>query len=342
MAFRVTIQRSGHVFECEPGQSVLAAGLDAGYVLPYNCRSGFCQTCKARIVEGQVGYKDELLPTYLSPEDRARGATLLCQARPLSDLVIDAREVLDLSGLTPRRSPARIRELELLAPDVARLKLRLPMNENILFAAGQHLALLFPDGEKRNYSIANACGSAGVSEVELHVRIYPGGLFSGQLFNGIKAGSLVQVELPLGTFFLREKSERPMIFIATGVGFAPIKAMLETIMAKDLCSKRPVHFYWGGRRRADLYFNALVQAWADATPGLSYTPLLSQPAEACEWGGATGHVQQHVLADHPDLSEHEIYACGAPTMIHQAKADMVARARADPARFFADEFSVAG
>lgn len=338
MTFRITIEKSGHSFECPADKPILAAALEAGYVLPYNCRSGLCSMCRGRILQGEIEYKDQPLSYYLSEAERANGSALLCQAQPRSDLLIDAQELLDLSELTPRKIPCRLSSMERVAPDVMLVRLRLPMNENVYYLAGQHLAIELGDGSTRNYSIASACPSAGVTEIELHIRHQPGGMFSDKLFHELKPRSLLRIEMPLGTFYLDAKSSKPIIMIATGTGFAPIKAMLETVFAKGLVEERKIDFYWGGRTRRDLYLNDLVQNWGATQPGFRYIPVLSRPTDQCRWEGLSGYVQGQIAVDHPDLSNHEIYACGSPAMVRDARQTLIERCHADPAAIFADEF----
>lgn len=338
MSFTVTIKCSGHSFTATPDASVLQAGLNAGYMLPYNCRSGLCRTCKTRVLEGEVGYGDKPLDTYLSAQDRAEGFALLCQAHARSDLLIDADEFVDLQNLRSRIVPCRIVSLVKAAPDVMVVKLRIPMNENLLYMAGQHVNILFNDEVRRMYSIANACRSEGVTELELHIRHLSGGAFTDKLFNEFKAGMLTKFEGPLGTFFIREHSDKPMIFLASGTGFAPIKAMMEHVIGKGINKDRKIDFYWGARSRRDLYMFDLAQQWGRDHANIRFIPVLSEPTAECEWNGQVGFVHRQVMADHPDLSAYQIYACGAPVMVRSARHDFVTECGADPKEFFADEF----
>ena len=332
----ITIESSGHTFECAPEENVLAAGLRAGFMLPYNCKSGLCRTCKSKVVTGEVQYRDKVQTHYLSIEDQQQGFALLCQAQPCSDLIIQTDEIVGMQNLRPRVTPCRITEMTRKAADIMVLKLRLPMNENVVFFPGQHLSLLLSQGARREYSIANACGPAGMTALELHIRRYPGGLFTDRLFTDIKVGALMRIELPLGTFFLRTDEVRPLLLLATGTGFAPIKGILEQAVASGLLAEREVTLYWGGRRREDLYLFELVQSWAKEYPRFRFVPLLSRPIP--EWTGRTGYVQDSVLADYTDLSSYDVYACGAPAMVQSARAALSSLGAGAPARFFGDEF----
>jgi CDP-4-dehydro-6-deoxyglucose reductase, E3 len=341
MSFTVTIKSSGHSFIAAPNASVLQSGLNAGFMLPYNCRSGLCRTCKTQVLKGEVGYGDKPLDTYLSPGDRAKGFALLCQAHALSDLVIDADELLDGQSIRPAIVPCRIVSLERAAPDVMIVKLRLPMNENMRYMAGQHVGIFLNDQVQRMYSIANACRTEGVTELELHIRHLPGGAFTDKLFSEFKVRMLAKFDGPLGSFFMRTHSQKPIIFIASGTGFAPIKAMIEDAINKGINKERSIDFYWGGRRRRDIYMYELAKKLAREHANIRFIPVLSQPSTECAWDGAVGYVHEQVMADHPNLSEHQIYACGAPAMVRAARDEFVTVCRADPKEFFADEFLTA-
>ena len=340
MSFIVTLHGSGNCFEAPADGNILAAGLKAGYMLPYNCRSGLCRTCKSRIIDGAVDYPDKPLTSYLSADDIAAGYALICQAHARSNLVIDANELRDLATVQPVVMPCRVTELTRLAPDVMRVKLRLPMNGNLRYLPGQHVSILLDGGARRDYSIASPCRAAGVTELELHIRHIEGGLFTDRVFTEMKPRTLLKVEVPLGSFFVRAERDAPIIFLATSTGFAPVKAMMEQLLVSGTHKTRPVHLYWGARTRADLYLNDLAEKWARDS-GICYIPVLSRPTRACGWTGRTGHIQEHVLADHPDLTGHEIYACGSPRMVRDARDLVAAHRGVDPANFFADEFLTA-
>ena len=224
MAYRVILKPSGHEFEVPDGKNILQAGLDAGFQMPYSCRTGVCRICRGTIQEGKVDY-GMVHPTYLPDTDKAKGYALLCQALPRSDLSIEVRELEGLAGIKPRLIPCRIEKLERPAPDVSVLHLRLPMNENFRFLAGQYIDVLLKDQKRRSYSIANPPRPEGVTALELHVRHTPGGLFTDHVFGAMKVRDLLRFEGPLGTFYLREESAKPIVMVASGTGFAPIKAI---------------------------------------------------------------------------------------------------------------------
>ena len=329
--FHVTLQPSGHAFETPSGQTVLSAALKAGLNIPYSCRSGTCVTCKARVVKGQVQYK--LANAGLSIE---AGTALLCQAEPVSDLVLEVEE-LQLHLQPPRTMPCRVRKIERAAPDVAVVGLRTHYNDTLLYAAGQYIDFLLSEGKRRSYSIATAPSPDGsMIDIELHIRHLPGGLFTDRLFNdGVKVGQIIDFEGPLGTFYLREDSTRPIVFLASGTGFAPIKAIIEHAFNRKVT--RPMRLYWGGRVRADLYLDALARRWADEHANFTYVPVLSEARAEDQWRGRTGFVHRAVLEDFADLSAHEVYASGNPAMVEAARHDFATRGL-QREHFHADSF----
>jgi CDP-4-dehydro-6-deoxyglucose reductase len=329
MAYRVTLKPSGHSYQVPDGKTVLQAGLDAGYELPYSCREGVCRTCRGTIKEGTVDY-GHVSPRYLPEEDKAKGYALLCQAKPLADLVVEVRELAGLHGIRPKMLPARVERLDKPAPDVAILGVKLPANANFKFVAGQYVDFLLKDGKRRSYSIANPPSEQGVGALEFHIRQTPGGLFTEQVFSTLKVRDLLRFEGPLGTFYLREESAKPIVMVASGTGFAPIKAICEYAQAKGIT--RPITLYWGCRIERDLYLNDVAQSWA--RPGLRYVPVLSDQ----QWSGRIGFVHRAVMEDFPDMSGVQVYACGAPVMVEAARRDFSAQCGLPPDEFYADSF----
>ena len=338
MAHTVTLMPSGHRFEVADGERILAAGLAAGNFMPYSCKQGVCNSCKGRIVEGQVDFGD-VHPAYFKDEDRAAGLALLCQAKPLSDCVIEVKEIEGLAGIVSKVIPCRVTDLTPLSHDVMLVRVRLPMNENMQFVAGQYVDFMFKDGMRRSYSIAVAHSVEGVRALEFHVRHIAGGAFTDRLFaDGVKVGEVMRFEGPLGSFTLRE-SAKPAIFVASGTGFGPIKAMLEFAAARR--AARPMTLYWGCRSLRDLYMVDLPREWEAILPSFRYVPVLSDALAEDRWQGRTGLVHRAVMEDIPDLSDHEVYACGAPVMVDAARRDFVARCKLPDDAFFADSFLTA-
>jgi CDP-4-dehydro-6-deoxyglucose reductase, E3 len=332
MTHRVTLKPSGHSYAAQEGQSVLQAGIDAGFMLPYSCRAGVCRTCRGTILEGAVDY-GAVHSTYLPDSDKAKGYALLCQAKPLSDLVVEVREV---EGVPPRLIPCRVERIDKPTSDVAVVGLRLPMNENFRFLAGQYIDILLKDGKRRSYSLATRPDSGGVTALEIHVRHTPGGAFTDHVFTSLKVRDLLRFEGPLGSFYLREDSDKPIVMVASGTGFAPIKAICETALQKGIVAQRPITFYWGCRAKRDLYMFDLPATWQ--RPGFRFVPVLSDPTPECGWTGRTGFVHRVVMEDFPGMSGLQVYACGAPVMVEAARYDFSKHCNLPADEFYADSF----
>ncbi len=335
MSFTVHIQPSGHQFDVEPGESVLDAALRQGFAFPYGCRNGACGNCMGKLLAGEVEYGVQL-PPGLSDADVAQGKALFCSAIPLSDLSIEVREIGAAKDIPVKTLPCRVAKMERLHDDVMRLFLKLPATERLQFLAGQYIDILLRDGRRRSFSLANAPHDDAL--LELHIRHIEGGRFTGEVFTTMKEKAILRFEGPLGTFFLREDSERPIIFVAGGTGFAPIKAMIEHAIAEHI--ERPIHLYWGARGPRDLYLDELARHWAQEHPHIEYTPVLSQARPEDNWTGRTGYVHEAVLADHADLSAHEVYASGPPAMVQAARTSFTARGL-NPDCYFSDAFEYA-
>lgn len=328
MSHTITLQPGGEQFSAGPDDTLLAAALEQGITLPHGCRNGACGACKGRIVAGQADL-GAFQPATLSAEERMRGMALLCVAKARSDLTIEIRTV---DAAQPARTlPCRIERMEKLAPDVMGVWLKLPVNERLTFRPGQYLDFLFKDGQRRSFSIASAPGDA---LVELHIRHVPGGWFTDQVFGTLKAKDILRIHGPLGSFWLRE-SDKPAVLLAGGTGFAPIKSILSE--ALNAGAGRSFILYWGARTRTDLYQAEVPGAWQAGYPNFSFIPVLSAPAAGDAWPGRTGWAHEAVLADFPDLSGVEVYACGAPAMIAAARRDFMTHGLPGDA-FFADSF----
>lgn len=332
MAHQVTIQSSGHTFTVNDGETVLDAALRSGLIIAYGCRNGACGSCKGKLIEGTLDYghyQEHALPDA----EKQAGFALFCQARPLTDLLIQTREVSGAQGIEIRKLPARVNKMERVAPDVMALQLRLPANDRLQFLAGQYIDLLLPGNARRSFSMANAPHDDAY--LQLHIRNY-GGRFSQHVFGTMKERDILRFEGPFGTFFLREDSDKPIILLASGTGFAPIKAIVEHALHKQLA--RPMTLFWGCRVRADLYLNELAERWQQEK-ALRYVPVLSDALPGDHWTGRTGFVHQAVMEDFPDLSGYQVYACGAPVMVEAAHRDFTARCGLPDEEFYSDSFT---
>jgi CDP-4-dehydro-6-deoxyglucose reductase len=333
MNFQVTVQPSGHQYTAQAEETLLAASIRQSIGLPYGCQDGACGSCKCKLLQGDIALGPHQLKA-LSEAERAQGFILACRATALTDVVIESREVVGAGELPVKKMPARVSSIEHLAPDVVRVMLQLPAADPLRYRAGQYIQFLLPGGARRSYSMANAPSES--PKIELHLRHMPGGKFTDHVFSAMKEKEIQRIEGPFGSFFLRDDPEdKPMIFLASGTGFAPIKAMLEQMQAN--ADARPVTLYWGGRKLPDLYLRDWVDQQCSRMPHLRFVPVLSE-ADA-GWTGRTGFVHQAVMADFPDLSGHAVYACGAPVMVEAAQRDFSTRCKLPEDAFFADAFT---
>jgi len=338
MPHQITINPSGLSFPCSDGDTVLTAAMAADLMLPYGCRNGACGTCKGKIVGGQVDYGPHQ-PSTLTDDEKRQGLALFCCAKPLTDLVLEVREVRRSGDIPIRKLPCRVESIDKPAPDVAIVKIKLPANERLQFLAGQYIDLLLKDGRRRSFSLATPPHDDAL--LELHVRHVPGGHFTQQLFNEFKGREILRFEGPLGTFFLREESDKPIIFVAGGTGFAPIKGIIEHALHRGIDATRPMVLYWGARAQRDLYQPALPGQWQQQSRNFTFIPVLSDPAPEDGWPGRTGLVHQAVLDDFADLSGYQVYVCGGPAMVDAARRSFVEMRALPPDEFFADSFTYA-
>ena len=332
MSFQVTVNPSGHQFECNDNETILAAALRANVGLPHGCKNGACGACKGKIVTGQTVLGKHQEKT-LTQEEISQGLSLFCCATPGSDVTIEVREV-EVGEFPSKKLPTRIAKIEKLSHDVMLLCLQLPATEKFAFRAGQYIEFLLRDGKRRSYSMANAPHAS--DQISLHIRHMPGGLFTDQVFTTLKERDILRIEGPQGSFFLREDSDKPIILLASGTGFAPIKAIIEHAFEQK--TERPITLYWGGRRPQDLYMHELCLDWAATHTQFQYIPVVSDATAEDGWSGRTGFVHRAVLDDFKDMSELQVYACGAPVVVDSARRDFIGQAHLPADEFYADSF----
>ena len=333
MTFQISIQPSGRTFAVEPGEAMLSAGIRQGIGLPYGCKDGACGSCKCRKLEGTVVHGTHQSKA-LSDEEEANGFVLTCCGFPHSDVVLESRQVTEAGAFPIRKMPSRVLALERMSHDVMAIKLQLPANDTFAYHAGQYVEFILRDGSRRSYSMANAPHNGPA--MELHIRHMPGGKFTDHVFGVMKEKEIQRIEGPFGSFYLREDSDKPMVLLASGTGFAPIKALLEHMQFQGIT--RPTTLYWGGRRPEDLYMDTWVQARLLDMPNLTYVPVISNATLEDAWTGRTGFVHRAVLEDLPDLSGYQVYACGAPIVIDSACKDFSELAGLPEEEFYADSF----
>ncbi|MGH8751592.1 MAG: CDP-6-deoxy-delta-3,4-glucoseen reductase [Burkholderiales bacterium] len=334
MSFQVTIKPSGHVFSVEPGEALLAAALRQGFTLPYGCRNGACGSCKGKILQGTVDY-GVYQQSALSDAEKSTGMALFCQSKPQCDLIIECREINAVKDIPIKKLPCRVQKMERPAEDVIVLHLKLPVNERLQFLAGQYIDILTKDGKRRSFSMANPPHDD--EHIQLHVRNVVGGAFTDYVFKHMKERDILRFEGPLGTFFLREDSDKPIIFVASGTGFAPIKGIIEHAFFKN--SGREMVLYWGGRKLAELYMLQLPMQWAREHENFSFVPVLSEALPEDNWQGRSGFVHLAVMEDFADLSAFQVYACGAPVMVEAARKDFTAHCKLSTDDFYSDAFT---
>ena len=330
MVFKVKIQPSGHEFEVETDETVLDAALRQSIDLPYGCRGGACGSCEGSLISGQVRYEEE--PVALTEELTEQGKALFCMAIPVSDLVIGADELEELADIKIKNLRCRVEQKQRLNHDVIVLKLKLAGDERLQYHAGQYIEFILEDGKRRAFSIANAPHKDEL--IELHIRHVDGGVFTDFLFEDMPDKSMLRMEGPLGSFYLRENSDRPILMVGGGTGFGPIKAMVEH--ANYVGLKQPIHLFMGVRALRDLYMKDMAQIWSDDN-NISFTPVLSQPMDEDDWQGETGYVHEAVARAYKDLSGFDIYLCGPPPMINSA-VELFIKQGADKEHIFSDAF----
>lgn len=329
MTFNIRISENGISFPCEPHEFVLDAAERAGYSMPSSCRKGACNTCEAALLDGEVDQRGRGRRTARD------GTALMCRSRPRSDITVRPKRFERIDIFRRKTITARVFRLARPAPDVTLLTLRFPIGLRAPFKAGQYLQVVMEDGDRRNFSMANAARDN--DGAELHIRHVPDGKFSMRTLSKLSVSDPLQIEVPFGDFYLRA-SERPVILLASGTGFAPIKSIIETAIHTGL--HRPMHLYWGARAREDIYLAELPARWAQRVPWFSFTPVLSEPTSS--WTGRTGLVHDAVREDHHDLSQTDVYACGNPLMVNAAQGDFIGAHGLPDAQFFADAFVESG
>ncbi len=333
--YHVLVRPDNRIIAIREGEAILDAGLREDIALPFECRNGGCGMCKATIAYGKVDH-GVYQEAVLSEAEKQAGKALLCCATALSDVEIEYVPSGTLGGIPVRTYTARVARMRKLSPDVMQVMLELPEGERIRFYAGQYINVLLDSGEKRSFSFATAPHEN--ARIELQIRLIPGGRFTTHVFTTMKEGDTVRFEGPIGSFFLREDSTKPIIFVAGSTGFAPVKSMVEH--AFHVGMKRQMILYWGVRRLPDLYAPDLPREWQRDHANFTFVPVLSEPAPEDHWQGRTGLVHEAILQDFPDLSGHQVYACGSVKMVEAAHPAFLAKGMAQD-DCFSDAFKLA-
>ena len=337
MSFNVSVLPSGRSFTANADETLLAAAIRQGIGLPYGCKDGACGSCKCKKLEGTVTHGAHQLKA-LSAEEEASGFILTCCGVAHSDVVFESRQVTDESAFPIRKMPVRVTSMQRASSEVMVIRLQLPASDMMKYHAGQYVEFLLRDGDRRSYSMANAPHTQTETPgLELHIRHMAGGKFTEHVFGGMKEKEILRIEGPYGSFFLREDSDKPLVLLASGTGFAPLKALIEHMQYKNIT--RPAVLYWGARRPADLYMHEWMQAKIAEMPHLRYIPVISDALPEDHWTGRTGFVHKAVLEDFSDLSGHQVYACGSLIVVESARDAYTALAGLPAEEFFADAFT---
>jgi len=314
MSYQVTLKPSEHVFSVEENEFILDAALRQGIAFPYQCKTGSCATCLGKVVSGEVNYPDGL-PLTIMEHEHEQGRAVFCVSVAKSDLELEVNEIDSNSDVQIKMLPARVNSLRRLADDVMEMTLKLPASEKMNFHAGQYIEFIMRDKSRRAFSVANS--PSNEEYLELHLRQVPDGVFTNHVFDSMKEKAMVRIEGPFGNFYIRDTSNRPLLMVAGGTGFAPIKSILEKLIEEG--DTRPIELYWGARAKADLYRADLAEKWAFQYEHVNYIPVLSEAKDEDNWQGRTGFVHEVVAEDISNMSAYDVYMAGPPVMINAAK-----------------------
>lgn len=325
MALNIVLRPSGVSFSCQEEERILDAALRQNFTLEHSCGTGQCGACKAKVLEGEVEFVDSF--SVLTEEEKAENIILTCTSRAKTSLQLDAEYFPELANIVKKTVPCKIADMQFPTADAAILRLRLPPTASFSYLPGQYLDLI-ASGITRSYSIASA--AVENNQLELHIRKVVGGQFSEMVFGSFKPEQLLRLHGPHGSFFIRS-GDRPLIFLAGGTGFAPVKAMVESLIASH--DARPIHIYWGQRTVESIY-SELPAQWARDYPHIQAHVVVSDDAT---WSERQGFVHEAVVADFPDMSGVEVYACGSAAMISVAKNAFIQQGLEEKA-FHSDAF----
>ncbi|MDD2341533.1 MAG: FAD-binding oxidoreductase [Tolumonas sp.] len=325
MNYKISLMPSEISFDADQELTILQSALKNDVVLEHSCGNGQCGACKTKLINGRISFEDKF--NILTENDKSEKIFLSCVTKPLSDISIRADFYPELLDVKTKTVPCKVHSIEYPVESVAVLKLRLPPSADFNFLPGQYIDLTY-NGVSRSYSIASAIVENNL--LELHIRKVTDGVFSGFVFNEFKPNQLLRMQGPIGTFFIR-KTDKPLIFVAGGTGFAPVKAMVESLIKQD--DKRAIHIYWGARKQDDIYSD-LPNQWANQYPNIISQVIVSDDNT---WDGRCGFVHQAVLDDFENLNGFMVYACGASAMINIARRTFIEKGL-DEHSFIADAF----
>ena len=314
MSYQLTIEPLGQTIEVEEGQTILDAALRAGIYLPHACCHGLCATCKVHIIDGEVDH-GPVSPFALMDFEREEQKCLACCAVPQSDIVIEAEidEDVDAENLPVCDYDGTVSRIESLTPTIKGVWIKLDAPEGIHFQAGQYVNFHLPgDIGSRAFSLASA-PDAG-NEVELNIRIVPGGQATGYVHDKMTVGERVRISGPYGRFFVKKSARTPMIFMAGGSGLSSPRAMILDLLGEGC--ELPITLVYGQRTRAELYYHDEFMALAQRYRHFTYIAALSGEPEVTDWQGFRGFVHEAAKAHFDnDFRGNKAYLCGPPLMI---------------------------
>ena len=333
--FQIEFKSLNKTISTNTDETILDGALRHKLDVPFGCLSGNCGSCKGKITSGQVNHGNAK-PFVLSEKEKDEGLALFCQATPRSNLVVESIQ-LNVPLNPIKKLPSRVQSISKIGQDTIILELGIPSSQDFKFTPGQYIDILLKNGKKRSYSMANLCSDA--KTIELHIRRMKGGTFTEYAFSKMKTRDIIRFEGPKGDFCFDYTSEKPVIFVASGTGFAPIKSILEQLFLDKI--ERPIQLYWGGRRPQDLYLSELAQKWSKEHQNFSFVPVISEATPQDSWEGRSGFVHLAVMEDYDSLKNYQIYSCGAPEMIEAAQRDFTEQRELPETEFFSDAFSPA-
>jgi propane monooxygenase reductase subunit len=324
--YTVRLEPVGIEFEVDEDETVLRGAFRQGLMLMHGCKEGQCAACKSFLLDGEVDL-DKYSNFALNDFERDEGWTLLCRAHAMSDLEVELinydEEVLR-SGIALTTETMRVETIEALTHDIHRLVLS---GAELKFKPGQYVDIKIPGGDDvRSFSMANLPGDA----LEFMIKVYPDGRFSSLLSGGeLQEGHELEVTGPYGVFTLREKSERPLLFIGGGAGMAPILSLLRAL--KENASEREKVYYYGARTEADLFSLEELGAL-----DCGFVPALSEDSNG--WSGEAGLITDVVERLEGDIAEVDAYVCGPPPMV-EATIALLERKGVPEAHIYYDKFT---
>lgn len=306
--------KSGTEFMVSEGKTILDEAIEQGVVLPYSCLTGRCGTCKCKVISGETTILNA--ETSLSVHETNSSFVLTCCRVAVSDVELDIEDLPQLKHIRSKTTPCKITSITQCAEDVIEVKLRTPPSGKLIYLPGQYVNIIGPENISRSYSIANSPSSDG--HITLQIRRVDNGKLSQYWFKDAKVDDLLRMEGPLGTFFVRDSDKTNIIFLATGTGIAPIKAMLESLSKEaELMKDKKIFLFWGNRYSEDFYWEPRFK-----NLHIEYMPVMSRDTKAKD---KPNYVQDMLLDLNLDLKNAIVYSCGAEKMIEDARNKLLKR-----------------